>query len=93
MPKAIRIYEQGPPEVMKWEDVELPPPGAGEVRMRHEVAGLNYIDTYHRSGLYQVPLHFMWAVFHILVIALQAYIFMMLTIVYLSQANDTAEAH
>jgi len=44
-------------------------------------------------GLYQLPLHFMWAVFHILVIALQAYIFMMLTIVYLSQANDTAEAH
>jgi F-type H+-transporting ATPase subunit a len=44
-------------------------------------------------GLYQVPLHFMWAVFHILVIALQAYIFMMLTIVYLSQANDTGEAH
>ena len=56
MPKAIRIYEQGPPEVMKWEDVELPPPGAGEVRMRHEVAGLNYIDTYHRSGVYKVPL-------------------------------------
>ena len=44
-------------------------------------------------GLYQLPLHFLWAVFHILVIALQAYIFMMLTIVYLSQANDTAEAH
>jgi len=44
-------------------------------------------------GLYQLPLHFMWAVFHILVIALQAYIFMMLTIVYLSQANDTGEAH
>ena len=41
---------------MKWEDVELPPPGAGEVRMRHEVAGLNYIDTYHRSGLYKIPL-------------------------------------
>ena len=56
MPKAIRIYEQGPPEVMKWEDVELPPPGAGEVRMRHEVAGLNYIDTYHRSGVYKMPL-------------------------------------
>jgi F-type H+-transporting ATPase subunit a len=44
-------------------------------------------------GLYQLPLHFMWAVFHILVIALQAYIFMMLTIVYLSQAHDTGEAH
>jgi len=56
MPKAIRIYEQGPPEVMKWEDVELPPPGAGEIRMRHEVIGLNYIDTYHRSGVYKVPL-------------------------------------
>ena len=56
MPKAIRIHEQGPPEVMKWEDVELPPPGAGEVQMRHEVAGLNYIDTYHRSGVYKLPL-------------------------------------
>ncbi|HEX5046527.1 MAG TPA: F0F1 ATP synthase subunit A [Gammaproteobacteria bacterium] len=44
-------------------------------------------------GLYQLPLHFAWAVFHILVIALQAYIFMMLTIVYLSQAHDTGEAH
>jgi NADPH:quinone reductase len=56
MPKAIRIYEQGPPEVMKWEDVELPPPGAGEIRMRHEVIGLNYIDTYHRGGVYKIPL-------------------------------------
>jgi NADPH2:quinone reductase len=56
LPKAIRIHEQGPPEVMKWEDVELPPPGAGEVRMRHEVAGLNYIYTYHRSGVYKLPL-------------------------------------
>jgi F-type H+-transporting ATPase subunit a len=44
-------------------------------------------------GLYQLPLHFLWAVFHILVIALQAYIFMMLTIVYLSQAHETGEAH
>jgi len=44
-------------------------------------------------GLYQLPLHFAWAVFHILVIALQAYIFMMLTIVYLAQAHDTGEAH
>jgi F-type H+-transporting ATPase subunit a len=44
-------------------------------------------------GVYQLPLHFMWAVFHILVITLQAFIFMMLTIVYLSQAHDTGEAH
>jgi len=56
LPKAIRIYEQGPPEVMKWEDVELPPPAAGEVRVRHEVVGLNYIDTYHRGGVYKLPL-------------------------------------
>jgi F-type H+-transporting ATPase subunit a len=44
-------------------------------------------------GVYQLPLHFGWAVFHILVITLQAFIFMMLTIVYLSQAHDTGEAH
>jgi NADPH:quinone reductase len=56
MPKAIRIHEQGPAEVMKWEEVALPPPGAGEVRMRHEFVGLNYIDTYHRGGVYKIPL-------------------------------------
>ncbi|HVY64832.1 MAG TPA: F0F1 ATP synthase subunit A [Gammaproteobacteria bacterium] len=44
-------------------------------------------------GIYQLPLHFPWAVFHILVITLQAFIFMMLTIVYLAQAHDTGEAH
>lgn len=44
-------------------------------------------------GLYQLPLHFIWAVFHILVITLQAFIFMMLTIVYLAQAHDKGEAH
>jgi F-type H+-transporting ATPase subunit a len=44
-------------------------------------------------GLYQLPLHFLWAVFHILVITLQAYVFMMLTIVYMSQAHDTGEEH
>jgi NADPH2:quinone reductase len=56
MPKAIRIYEQGGPEVMRWEDVDLAPPGAGEIRMRHEAVGLNYIDTYHRGGVYKIPL-------------------------------------
>ena len=44
-------------------------------------------------GIYQLPLHLPWAIFHILVIALQAYIFMMLTIVYMSQAHDTGEEH
>ena len=56
MSKAIRIYEQGPPEVMKWEDVEISPPGAGEIQVRQEIIGLNYIDTYHRTGLYKIPL-------------------------------------
>jgi F-type H+-transporting ATPase subunit a len=44
-------------------------------------------------GIWQLPLHFLWAVFHILVITLQAFIFMMLTIVYLSQAHDKGDAH
>ena len=56
MPKAIRIYEQGPADVMRWEDVEIGLPGAGEVRMRHEAIGLNYIDTYHRGGVYKIPM-------------------------------------
>src|ERR1700675_3428947 len=56
MPKAIRMHEQGPPDVMKWEDVEIGPPGAGEIQVRHQAVGLNYIDTYHRSGLYKLPL-------------------------------------
>ena len=54
--KAIRIALTGGPEVMRWEDVKLPPPGPGEVRIRHTAIGLNYIDTYHRSGLYVLPL-------------------------------------
>jgi NADPH:quinone reductase len=54
--KAIRIAETGGPEVMQLVDVDLPPPGPGEVRIRHTAIGLNYIDTYHRSGLYPVKL-------------------------------------
>ncbi|WP_332671554.1 quinone oxidoreductase family protein [Aromatoleum sp.] len=56
MPKAIRFHQTGGPEVLQWEDVVVPPPAAGEVRLRHHAVGLNYIDTYHRSGLYPVPL-------------------------------------
>jgi len=55
MPKAIRIHETGGPEVMKWEDVDVGAPGASEARVRHTAIGLNYIDTYHRTGLYPVP--------------------------------------
>lgn len=54
--KAIRITETGGPEVMKLVDVDLPPPGRGEIRIRHTAIGLNYIDTYHRTGLYPLSL-------------------------------------
>ena len=53
--RAIRIHELGGPEVLRWEEVALPEPGPGEVVVRHEAVGLNFIDTYHRSGLYPVP--------------------------------------
>lgn len=56
--KAIRIHEVGGPEAMKLEDVPRPDPGPGEARVRLEAIGVNYIDTYHRTGLYKVPLPF-----------------------------------
>jgi NADPH2:quinone reductase len=55
MTKAIRIHATGGPEVMVWEDVPTPEPGAGEVLIKHEAVGLNYIDVYFRSGLYKAP--------------------------------------
>ena len=54
--KAVRIESPGGPEVMELQDVDLPAPEAGRVRVRHTAVGLNYIDTYHRSGLYPLPL-------------------------------------
>ncbi|MFI5958481.1 quinone oxidoreductase family protein [Cryptosporangium sp. NPDC051539] len=54
--QAIRIYETGGPEVMRYEEVELPPPGRGEVRIRITAIGLNFRDTYERTGLYAVEL-------------------------------------
>lgn len=56
MVKAIRFHNPGGPEVMRLEDVDLAAPAAGEVQIRHSAIGLNYIDTYHRSGLYPLPL-------------------------------------
>jgi NADPH:quinone reductase len=50
--RAIRIHEVGGPEAMRLEEVELPPPGPGEARIRHRAIGLNYIDVYYRIGLY-----------------------------------------
>jgi NADPH2:quinone reductase len=55
MTKAIRIHETGGPEVLRWEDVEVGNPGPGQVRIRHTAVGLNFIDVYHRTGLYPVP--------------------------------------
>jgi NADPH2:quinone reductase len=58
MPHAIRIHETGGPEVLKWEQVEVGEPGAGQVKLRQEAAGLNFIDVYHRTGLYPQELPF-----------------------------------
>jgi NADPH2:quinone reductase len=51
---AIRIHRLGGPEVLQWEAIEVGEPGPGEVRVRHTAVGLNFIDTYHRTGLYPV---------------------------------------
>lgn len=58
MSKAIRIHAPGGPEVLKWEDVEVGEPAPGQLRLRQEAAGLNYIDVYHRTGQYPQPLPF-----------------------------------
>ena len=52
MPYAIRIHEHGGPEAMRWEEVAVGDPGPGEVRLEQRAVGLNYIDVYHRTGLY-----------------------------------------
>lgn len=56
MTHAIRIHETGGPEVLRWEEVEVGAPGPGQARVRQTAIGLNFIDTYHRSGLYPLPL-------------------------------------
>src|SRR3954468_15708833 len=56
MAKVVRIYETGGPEVMRREDVEVGEPGEGQARVRHTAVGVNFLDTYHRSGLYPLPL-------------------------------------
>jgi len=54
--KAVRIHKPGGPEVLSYEDVDLPPPAPDQVRIRQTAIGVNFIDTYHRSGLYPLPL-------------------------------------
>jgi NADPH2:quinone reductase len=58
MPHAIRVHETGGPEVLKWEEVQVGDPGPGQIRLRQEAAGVNFIDVYHRTGLYSQPLPF-----------------------------------
>ncbi|MGD0183805.1 MAG: quinone oxidoreductase [Roseiarcus sp.] len=53
--RAIRIHQTGAPDVMRLEDIELPPPGPGEARVRHRAIGVNYLDVYYRSGFYPPP--------------------------------------
>ena len=56
MVHAVRIHQTGEPEVLTWEEVDVGEPGPGEVRLKHTAIGLNYIDTYHRTGLYPLSL-------------------------------------
>src|SRR5580693_9984630 len=56
MSKAIRIYQYGGPEVLKWEDVEVGTPGEHEALVRHTAIGVNFADVYLRTGLYPQPL-------------------------------------
>jgi NADPH2:quinone reductase len=54
MTHAIRIHAHGGPEALRWDEVEIPSPAAGEVLLRHTAVGVNFIDIYHRTGLYPV---------------------------------------
>ncbi len=56
MTKAVRFHKTGGPEVLVYDDVEVGAPGEGQARVKHNAVGLNFIDTYHRSGLYPLPL-------------------------------------
>src|SRR2546421_8183278 len=56
MPRAIRLYQTGGPEVLRWEEVDVGEPGEGQARVRHTAVGVNFVDTYQRSGLYPLPL-------------------------------------
>jgi NADPH2:quinone reductase len=56
MTRAIRFHQTGGPEVLRLEDLEVGEPGEGQARVRHAAVGVNFIDTYHRTGLYPLPL-------------------------------------
>ena len=56
MAKAVRYHKQGGPEVLQLDEVDVPQPGAGQVRVKHTAIGVNFVDTYQRSGLYPMQL-------------------------------------
>ncbi|MBU6486121.1 MAG: alcohol dehydrogenase catalytic domain-containing protein, partial [Betaproteobacteria bacterium] len=56
MPHAIRFHATGGPEVLSWDEVAVGAPAPGEARVRHTAVGVNYIDIYHRAGLYPMAL-------------------------------------
>jgi NADPH:quinone reductase len=58
MSHAINIHKTGGPEVLQWAEIEVGTPGPGQVRLKQTAVGLNYIDVYHRTGLYPLPLPF-----------------------------------
>src|SRR6476661_6112943 len=58
MRHAIRVHQNGGPEVLKWEPIEVQEPAPGQIRLRQEAAGLNFIDVYHRTGLYKLDMPF-----------------------------------
>ena len=60
MMKAVEIQKTGGPEVLELKDIKIADPSNGEVLIKQVAIGLNYIDTYHRSGLYPVPLLWNW---------------------------------
>jgi NADPH2:quinone reductase len=58
MTRVIRVHQPGGPEALQWEELDLPDPGPGQVRVRNTAVGVNFIDVYHRTGLYPQPLPF-----------------------------------
>ncbi len=58
MPHVFRIHQPGGPDVLQWEEIEVGLPGSGQVRLKQTAVGLNFIDVYHRTGLYPLPLPF-----------------------------------
>jgi NADPH2:quinone reductase len=56
MTHAIRIHKPGGPEALVWDEIQVGAPGPGQIRLRHTAVGLNFIDVYHRTGLYPLPL-------------------------------------